>query len=322
MMLTQQNIALRACRLFSSVDVEETRWRISEIMQPHELRPLGIARSFQAHMDFLRLPGSGVGAIKFGRAQVDVGHIADYHLLVFCLNGQALLQSATGESIADTSHGVYLAPDHRFRGEFSEDCEQLVVRIDAATMRRHTGLSKPVFRGSLDLQNPSLQPWLGLLNRMLHDAETVSLLRRDARIAAAYEQLFIQLLISGSDLGSNDRMVEAAPSSVRRAERFIEANADRALCLDEIARAAEVPARTLLDAFQRFRQTSPMRYLRDVRLERSRDRLSRADGDFSVSSAALEAGFSHLGRFSQQYAARFGEKPSDTLARAQGRKIF
>jgi AraC-like DNA-binding protein len=315
-MLSQQNLALRACRLFASTDVEETRQRISEIMQPHELRPIGSARGFQAHMDFLRMPGFGIGTIQFGRAHVDVGHIADYHLLVFCLKGRARLQSARGESVADTRRGVYLAPAHPFRGEFSEDCEQLVIRIDAATMRRHTGLQKPVVDGPLDLAEPALRPWAALLDTMVHDPETVGLLRRDDRVAAAYEQLFVRLLLSGSTVQPAESRA-AAPAAVRRAEMFIDAHAARPLCLEDIARAAEVPARTLFSTFRRFRQMTPMQYLRDVRLERVREQLTKPADGATVTAVALDGGFGHFGRFAQDYAARFGEKPSETLSRAR-----
>jgi transcriptional regulator GlxA family with amidase domain len=36
-----------------------------------------------------------------------------------------------------------------------------------------------------------------------------------------------------------------------------------------------------------------------------------------VTEAALAFGFAHFGRFAQAYAARFGEKPSQTVKRAR-----
>ena len=52
-------LALRAHRLFESRDLDETRERISRVMQPHALLPNGRTRG-ASHMDFVRLgePGS------------------------------------------------------------------------------------------------------------------------------------------------------------------------------------------------------------------------------------------------------------------------
>jgi transcriptional regulator GlxA family with amidase domain len=61
-----------------------------------------------------------------------------------------------------------------------------------------------------------------------------------------------------------------------------------------------------------------MVYLRQVRLDRTRDALLAADPTrVTVAAIANWWGFAHLGRFASVYRARFGERPSDTL-RAPG----
>ena len=92
----------------------------------------------------------------------------------------------------------------------------------------------------------------------------------------------------------------------------MEAHFPATLTLSDIATAAGVPERTLNDAFRRFEEVSPMRYLRDLRLDRVRARLLGPGPRVSVTTAALEAGFGHLGRFAEAYADRFGESPSTT----------
>ena len=64
-----------------------------------------------------------------------------------------------------------------------------------------------------------------------------------------------------------------APASVRRAERFIEDNAENAIGLADVASAAGVSARSLQLAFRRFRDTTPMAHLRAIRLELARSGL-------------------------------------------------
>jgi AraC-like DNA-binding protein len=70
-----------------------------------------------------------------------------------------------------------------------------------------------------------------------------------------------------------------APASVRRAERFIEDNAENAIGLADVASAAGVSARSLQLAFRRFRDTTPMAHLRALRLELARSELARAGQD-------------------------------------------
>lgn len=103
-----------------------------------------------------------------------------------------------------------------------------------------------------------------------------------------------------------------APACVRRAEAFIHAHAAEPLRLADIALATDVPARTLLSAFQRFRERSPMQYLREVRLELARQRQRQPARQATVATIALDCGFLHLGRFAQAYRAQFGEPPSAT----------
>lgn len=113
------------------------------------------------------------------------------------------------------------------------------------------------------------------------------------------------------------RQHHVRPRSVHRAINFMTALVREPLSLNDIAAASQVPERTLLAAFQTFEGTSPMRFLRDLRLESARQYLSREGGARCVSEAAVRAGFSHLGRFARYYEERFGEQPSATLRRTR-----
>jgi len=107
-----------------------------------------------------------------------------------------------------------------------------------------------------------------------------------------------------------------APASVRRAERFIEDNAEKAIGLADVASAAGVSPRTLQQAFRRFRATTPMARLRALRLDMARSALIRGGPDAgSVASVAIAHGFGSLSRFAADFKARFGESPSETIRR-------
>jgi len=310
------SLALSACRLFESDDVEETRDRISRVMQPHRLTPVGRRQPYRSHMDFLQMPGIGIGTIAFGEKTIEVPPLDGYYLLVFCIRGQALLRSGATEMVATAQQGVMIHDSQSLHGHFSADCEQFIVRIDKKRLVACSGQRNPVLNQLVDLRRASLQPWVTALRNLATDAQAVQLVRDDARIATTYGNLLVQLLVHGH--GVRDAAPEpkgASPRSVHRALAFIEAHVTEPIHLEDIAEAAGVPLRTLYEAFRRFRGVSPMRHLRNLRLDHVRQQLLVCGGEGNVTTIALDAGFGHLGRFSQDYAARFGEKPSETLRR-------
>jgi transcriptional regulator GlxA family with amidase domain len=69
----------------------------------------------------------------------------------------------------------------------------------------------------------------------------------------------------------------------------------------------------LFAAFRNARGYTPMEFLTEQRLQSAREKLLKPHSVTSVSSIALDCGFMNLGRFSQVYRRRFGERPSDTL---------
>lgn len=106
---------------------------------------------------------------------------------------------------------------------------------------------------------------------------------------------------------------------VRLAEDYMRAHAGRALRMAEIAGAAGIGLRSLQVAFVRHRGLTPLAALGRFRLEQARLRLLEATPGSRVTDIALLSGFTHLGRFSQDYARRFGEPPSATLRRVLAR---
>ncbi len=106
-----------------------------------------------------------------------------------------------------------------------------------------------------------------------------------------------------------------APKHVRRAIEFMHANLLRPLRLEDIALASQTSARSLQMGFRQFRDTTPMDYLRQLRLEGARNELIRCLPGTSVAEVAYRWGFAHHGMFASRYAKLFGESPSTTLRR-------
>jgi AraC-like DNA-binding protein len=135
---------------------------------------------------------------------------------------------------------------------------------------------------------------------------------------------FVDSLVRGFLLAADHPHREAlvrderlsAPRAVRTAVGIIEEEADSPLTLSSIATRCHVSVRSLQQGFRRHLGTSPMAYLREVRLRRAHQMLLRSDSSaVTVASVAYQWGFTNLGRFAAAHAARYGEKPTETLHR-------
>ena len=106
----------------------------------------------------------------------------------------------------------------------------------------------------------------------------------------------------------------AQPRTLRRAIDFIHENAHRDIGLSDIAAAIGVTPRSVQYIFRRHLSTTPLEYLRRVRLDRAHRDLQAADP--AVDTVMAIAGrwrFAHPGRFSIAYREAFGTPPSQTL---------
>ena len=112
-----------------------------------------------------------------------------------------------------------------------------------------------------------------------------------------------------------ERPGAAEAGAVRRAVAYIDAPAAEPIGLAEIAAAARLGTRTVQEAFRRHLDTTPVAYLRRVRLERAHRDLRAADATAGTTVAEVAArwGFAHHGRFAALYQERYGHAPSQTL---------
>lgn len=108
---------------------------------------------------------------------------------------------------------------------------------------------------------------------------------------------------------------DAHSPALRRAISFIESGPDVPLTVGDIARAAYVSPRAVQIAFRRHLDTTPMNYLRRVRLDRAHADLqaARPGGDATVTAIAARWGFGSPSRFAADYRRAYGRSPQQTL---------
>src|SRR5262249_44303955 len=114
---------------------------------------------------------------------------------------------------------------------------------------------------------------------------------------------------------------DVSPRAIRAAMEIIEEDAHLPLTVSTIAARCHVSVRSLQRDFRRYVGTSPMAYLREVRLRRAHQTLLDLDpSTTSVASVAYHWGFTNLGRFAAAHMARYDETPVATLRRPAYRR--
>jgi AraC-like DNA-binding protein len=98
---------------------------------------------------------------------------------------------------------------------------------------------------------------------------------------------------------------------VAECHRIVAASAGDPPSVEALCNRLRVSRRSLQNSFRLVTGAKPTEYLRSVRLNLVRRRLMGAPGgSLSVSQAATDQGFEHLGHFGVRFRALFGEPPS------------
>ncbi|MFJ9392991.1 AraC family transcriptional regulator [Nocardioides sp. NPDC101246] len=253
--------------------------------------------------------------------RITPGRFHDFYLVQVPLRGRARVRTGGGEVLVDRETAFVGSPEDPVDMTWSADCEKVVVYIRRAAVE---ALGDPsngaclTFDPRMPLGGAAARDWMRLLQVGLEQVERSSDLLRSPLVASSYEQTLIAALLAVQPNNATEPAggTTNVPRTVRAAQALIEDAPERDWRVADLAAMVGVPARTLHEAFRRELGTTPLAEIRRTRLERARRDLVVADPlSITVSVVAARWGFFHLGRFAGEYRSRFGELPSQTLAR-------
>jgi AraC-like DNA-binding protein len=310
---------------FATTDVDQAREEVARVFCDHRLRPRDRAPQLGAWQNMARLGSMAVGAMGYGAdVEIDPGTLGDFYLLMLPYAGEASIRHGGQQAIARSACGSILNPEDPTLMQWSAECAQFIVRIDRLALERQLSVmlgGAPVPGIRFDLGMPTTGgtgQWWRMLNLLVDNLDTPGSMP-NALATSLHESLLLVSLLDCQPHSHTDRLGKdrksIAPRHVRQVESYIEEHADQALTVGDLIAVSGVSARALFDGFRRFRDTSPLAYLRKVRLERVRQQLLEAKQDETVSTVATQWGFYQLGRFAALYRATYGEAPSETLRR-------
>ncbi len=308
--------------LFSTDDADCAEAMVGAVFRPHRLDPQQAPAPLRARMDYLPLGALSLSRLHYGRA-VDIlpGPLERFYLIQVPVRGHAGIEAGPLSFDSNPGCAALLSPQPDLSMRWSADSDQIILRLDADLVRRYcvswcgdTRMAAPIFDSRLDLaQQPVLTEILMSLLALSH--------RSDDEAATALAVVQLQNRLLAELLGNQPHTAHAklqqsgpplAPRHVRFVEEYLVAHPHAQVTPESLADLVGVSARSLFLGFQRYRQTSPMKFLRDIRLHKVRDELLCAGRPGMVADTALAWGFSHLGRFAHDYRQLFGELPSQT----------
>ncbi|WP_339718415.1 AraC family transcriptional regulator [uncultured Maritimibacter sp.] len=157
------------------------------------------------------------------------------------------------------------------------------------------------------------------LEYMLSDFKSPCPLLTAPGAYAAAEALLAEYVARALSTGppSAEPSTQHSNRTFNRAREYMAAHHQEPITVVEVARAAGTSVRALQSTFKAQTGKSPRQILTEIRLDHARAFLESGLPGTTVTHAAFEVGFCHLGRFSSAYQRAFGELPSTTLKRAQ-----
>lgn len=259
------------------------------------------------------------------RAEMDTCPPPQSIIVSTLLGGRMAIDAPTGEPVvAERGMPVLLASDqHRWRVRVDNPYVDAVI-VDRATLQQHAASmfgiepSQLTFTGMTPYTHALGRFWRGVAEHVGHVVFTDAELVANPLVLAETRRLVATAILTafpntGRPLAAKPGWVETAV--VRRAVDYIEQHCHEPITLTEIAAAARVGERALQVAFRKQQDTTPLGYLRHVRLDRAHRDLVAADparGD-TVQQIAARWGYSNPGRFSSLYLAAYGHSPKFTL---------
>lgn len=313
-------------RTFGSHDLDETRQLVADVFCDHRL---SLARA-DAQLDYGHLYQTlgqlSLSLMQYG-AEVNVKPfgLGEFYLIQIPLSGYDRLQCQNRNLLCSRALGSVHGPGAALEMNWSEDCQKLAIRIERAALEQQACAlfdlerAPQTLRFEQDLNLSSAQglAWRNQALYLFTQLRQAPHLFSQPLVAQQFEQTMMTSLLSWHhrDSALSKPSQQVLPHHVKRAVEFLHHHADQPWTMTELAQYAGVSARSLYAGFQQYLDTSPKRYLLELKLQRVRQALLNPEQPQSVTEIATAWGFFQLGRFATEYRKRFGESPSDTLRR-------
>ena len=313
--------------LASSRNIDHARQVLSDVYLPLDFPSVSTSTEMKLRLNVVKVGRVTAGYLRFGAAiDIHTAEATDYHVDI-PLTGKAIMRSGLRRPFTGTPRtaGVFM-PGHTADLYCAEDFSQTAVMIPRADLHLelenllgHSAAKPLEFSPELDLTTPSGRTVLQTVQLIDQVSNDSPRLLQHPLASQHLEQVFIESLLLSQPHNYSDALRTPVASAglrpVAHAIELLRANPEHPWTVSELAQGVAVSVRSLQEGFRRTMHSTPMGYLREVRLEQIHQELSGAEpGTATVTDVAAKWGITHFGRFAASYRLQFSENPSDTIA--------
>ncbi|WP_431279359.1 AraC family transcriptional regulator [Leifsonia poae] len=320
-------------RILSSRGIDQARQALTDVFLPVDFPSAQATSILDLQLNALRVGRLTCGYMRFRDAvRIETAEPENYHVDI-PMSGRATMKASLGRPVHGTHDtGAVFMPGRPVELDCGERFAQLSLMIprDELQLELENLLGeepgRPLeFSPELDVSTSGGQMLMQAL-RVIDDAsDQVGGPLTHPLAMQRLEQVLMHSLLFAQPHNHSAALAGPVPAAGSRpvslAVELLRASPAHPWTVIELAARVSVSVRSLQEGFRRSLDTTPMTYLRNLRLEKVREELVTAEpGAVTVTEVALRWGFVHLGRFAAAYRSRFAERPSDTMRGTQSRQ--
>jgi AraC-like DNA-binding protein len=317
-------------RVASCRGVDQARQALAEVFLPVDFPSARVSSIVDLKLNALTVGRLTCGYMRFRDAvRIETAEAENYHVDI-PVGGRATMRAGLGRPVYGTQQtAAVFMPGRPVELDCGERFAQLSLMIPRDELQLElenllgAKLARPLeFSAELDLTTPGGQTMIQALRVIDEASDHESGPLAHPLAMQRLEQVLMHSLLFAQP--HNHSAALAGPSSaagvrpVSQAVELLRGSPAHPWTVAELATEVSLSVRSLQEGFRRSLETTPMAYLRRLRLEKVREELATAaPGAVSVTEVAARWGFVHLGRFAAAYRSEFAERPSDTMRAAR-----
>lgn len=309
--------SLATSTIFHGTHPEEVSAFVNQHIGGHSLNLLG-GENRAASLSFGEFAGFGLSRISYGNhVRVKTPALDDIYHFQVVTRGECRWRQNGERLRVRRGQALMINPDEVIDLEYTQECEKIIIKVPAPIMKSVCNTESSIGEQAIRFDRLPLDMRLcpsltSLLDAVFSEFEE-SGDSNSGPISLSYREIVLKKLLKvfPNNWNASDNVQPVSPS-MERIIRYIEEHVKEDIELETLSQISNMSIRSIYNAFSRVFSTTPKSYVKLVKLRRLRSDLLQGHCR-NITEAALDYGFSHLGRFSSDYRKRFGELPSETM---------